>query len=290
MKSIIISLSILSISICQVFSDYSYTGVESASMAGTISPNISNDNGLFQNPASLAGFNDNIVVIGHSNLFNQSGLPHQHLGLVYDIPVLGRLGMSYQSFSTENSGIKLSSESVLSISKGAFIQKDRNSCSAIGYRINFLLWDQASSAGTEGDGSNGFGALQSAAVGLDFGIIGGLRDRYWVGGYLTNINSPMINGQNLPRSIALSVGFNPSDKIQTSLSMKRLLGRSDRQVNLGLHYKLSNSLSIISGVQSNPNRLGLGIEYEIFNRFILGYSILTHHVMGETHNFEIKIK
>ena len=100
----------------------------------------------------------------------------------------------------------------------------------------------------------------------------------------------MINGQNLPRSIALSVGFNPSDKIQTSLSMKRLLGRSDRQVNLGLHYKLSNSLSIISGVQSNPNRLGLGIEYEIFNRFILGYSILTHHVMGETHNFEIKIK
>tara|TARA_B110000116_G_C16733984_1_gene535100 strand:- start:500 stop:1375 length:876 start_codon:yes stop_codon:yes gene_type:complete len=289
-KLIIVLLSVLSISISQVFSDYSYVGVESSAMAGTISPNISSDNGLFQNPASLAGLNDNIVIAGQSNLFNQSAFPYQHLGLVYDIPVVGQLGISYQSFSTEYNGIKLSSENVLSISKGTFIQKDRNSCSAIGYRINFLSWEQAASAGTTGDGSNGLDSHQSSTVGLDFGIVGGLRDRYWVGGYLTNINSPMINGQNLPRSISLSLGFNPSKKIQTSLSMERLLGRNDRQVKLGLQYKLNSSLSIISGVQSNPNRLGLGVEYEILNRFTLGYSILTHHVMSETHNFEIKIK
>ena len=289
-RFITILSSIVSISISQVFSEYSYVGVQNSSMAGTISPNISSDNGLFQNPASLAGFNDNIVIAGQSNLFNQSEFPYQHLGLVYDIPVLGRLGISYQSFSTEYNGIKLSSESALSISKGTFIQKDRNSCSAIGYRVNFLSWEQAASSGAEGDGSNGFSAHQSSTFGLDFGIIGGLRDRYWVGGYLTNINSPMINGQNLPRSIALSIGFNPSKKIQTSLSIKRVLGRNDRQVNLGLQYQLSSSLSIISGVQSNPNRLGLGVEYEILNRFTLGYSILTHHVMGETHNFEVRIK
>ena len=111
-----------------------------------------------------------------------------------------------------------------------------------------------------------------------------------MGAYLTNINSSMINDQNLPRTITLSIGFNPSNKIQTSLSINRLLGRNDRQVKLGLQYKISNSLSIISGVQSNPNRLGLGFEYEMFSRFSLGYSILTHHVMGETHNFEFKIK
>jgi len=259
-------------------------------MTGTISPNISSDNGLFQNPASLSGLNDNIIIVGQSNLFNQSEFPYQHLGLVYDIPIVGRLGISYQSFSTEYNGVKLSSESVLSVSKGTFIQKDRNSCSAIGYRVNFFSWDQAASSGTTGDGSNGLGSIQSSAVGLDFGIIGGLRNRYWAGGYLTNINSPMINGQNLPRTIALSIGFNPSEKIQTSLSMTRLLGRNDRQVKLGLQYKLNSSLSIISGVQSNPNRLGLGVEYEILNRFTLGYSILTHHILGETHNFEVKIK
>ena len=290
MRFIIISVSILSISISQVFSDYSYVGVESSAMAGAISPNTSNDIGLFQNPASLAGFNDNIVIIGQSNLFNQSSLPYQHLGLIYDIPILGRFGISYQSFSTEYSGIELSSESVLSLSTGTFIQKDRNSSSAIGFRVNFLSWDQAPSAGTTGNGDNGIEFQKSSTIGLDFGIIGGLRDRYWVGGYLTNINSPILNGQNLPRSIAISIGFNPSKKIETSLSMKRLLGRNDRQVKLGLQYKISNSLSIISGVQSNPNRLGLGFEYEMFSRFSLGYSILTHHVMGETHNFEFKIK
>ena len=289
-RFIAILLSILSICSSQVFSDYSYVGVKNSAMAGAISPNISSDNGLFQNPASLTGLNDNIVIVGQSNLFNQSEFPYQHLGLVYDIPIVGQLGISYQSFSTEYNGIKLSSESVLSISKGTFIQKDRNSCSAIGYRVNFLSWDQAASAGTAGDGSNGFGSVQSSAVGLDFGIVGGLRDRYWAGGYLTNINSPTINGQNLPRSIALSIGFNPSEKIQTSLSMTRLLGRNDRQVKLGLQYKLNSSLSIISGVQSNPNRLGLGVEYEILNRFTLGYSILTHHILGETHNFEVKIR
>jgi len=290
MRFIAILLSILSICISQVFSDYSYVGVKNSAMAGTISPNISSDNGLFQNPASLSGLNDNIIIVGQSNLFNQSEFPYQHLGLVYDIPIVGRLGISYQSFSTEYNGVKLSSESVLSVSKGTFIQKDRNSCSAIGYRVNFFSWDQAASSGTTGDGSNGFGSIQSSAVGLDFGIIGGLRNRYWAGGYLTNINSPMINGQNLPRTIALSIGFNPSEKIQTSLSMTRLLGRNDRQVKLGLQYKLNSSLSIISGVQSNPNRLGLGVEYEILNRFTLGYSILTHHILGETHNFEVKIK
>ena len=290
MRFIAILLSILSICISQVFSDYSYVGVKNSAMAGTISPNISSDNGLFQNPASLSGLNDNIIIVGQSNLFNQSEFPYQHLGLVYDIPIIGRLGISYQSFSTEYNGVKLSSESVLSFSKGTFIQKDRNSCSAIGYRVNFFSWDQAASSGTTGDGSNGFGSIQSSAVGLDFGIIGGLRNRYWAGGYLTNINSPMINGQNLPRTIALSIGFNPSEKIQTSLSMTRLLGRNDRQVKLGLQYKLNSSLSIISGVQSNPNRLGLGFEYEILNRFTLGYSILTHHILGETHNFEVKIR
>ena len=58
---------------------------------------------------------------------------------------------------------------------------------------------------------------------------------------------------------------------------------------IGLKYDLSNHFSILSGVQSNPNRLGLGIEYRLFS-FIFSYSILTHHIMSETHNFEIKIK
>ena len=43
------------------------------------------------------------------------------------------------------------------------------------------------------------------------------------------------------------------------------------------------------GVQSNPNRFGLGMEYDI-GKITLSYSFLSHHVMNPTHNIEIKIK
>ena len=286
----ILTIFIFSISMAQVFSEYSYTGSSHAAMAGTITANVSSDDGLFQNPASLSGLENNIIIIGQSNVFNQSQLPYRHLGVVYKIPIIGRVGISYESFSTEYSGVELSSENVLSISKGTYLQKDKNSSFSIGYRIKILSWEQSASAGSTGDGSDGFSSHQSSTLGLDFGIIGGLRNKYWVGGYLTNINSPIMGGQNLPQKISISLGFNPYDKIQTNLSMERLLGRNDRQVKLGLKYELNSTISIISGVQSNPSRFGLGCEYKLFNRFIFGYSILTHHIMNETHHFEIKIK
>ena len=274
----------------QVFSEYSYVGVQGAAMAGSVISHTSNENGIFQNPASISGVEGKVAMIGQANIVNQSYLPYMHLGLIYNMPVVGKLGMSYQSLSTEYDGTSLSAESSFSLSKGIFLQKDKNSSLSLGIRTNFLIWDQSGSAGSSGDGSEGFEAYQSSAVGLDFGIIGGLRDKYWVGGYLTNINSPVMSGINLPRKISISLGFSPIDNIYTNISMERLLGRNDRQVKLGFKYDLNSTLSVMSGVQSNPNRFGIGIEYRIFNGIILGYSILTHHIMNETHNFEIKFK
>ena len=286
----LISFLLVSCLSAQVFSEYPYVGVQGSAMAGSTISHSSSESGLFQNPASITGFNDNIVMAGQANVFSQTYLPYMHLGLIYNIPIIGKMGISYQSLSTEYDGKKLSSESSFSFTKGVFLQKDKNSSLALGLRANFLLWDQSESAGPAGDGSGGLEAHQSSAVGIDFGIIGGLRNKYWVGGYLTNINSPMIEGVNLPRKISISLGFYPIEGIYTNLSMERLLGRKDRQVKLGFKYDLNSTLSIISGVQSNPNRFGIGFEYKLFNRIIFGYSILTHHIMTETHNFEIKFK
>ena len=276
--------------ISQVFSEYSYVGVQGSAMTGSVISHTSSESGIFQNPASISGFNGNIVMIGQANVFSQSYLPYLHLGIIYDIPFLGQTGMSYQNFSTDYNGSKLSTESSLSLTKGMYLQKDKNSSLSLGVRVNFLIWDQSGSAGPSGDGSTGFGSYQSSNMGLDFGIIGGLRNKYWVGGYLTNINSPLMNGINLPRKISISLGFSPIDDIYTNLSMERLLGRNDRQIKLGFKYDLNSVLSIMSGVQSNPNRFGVGFEYKILNRIIFGYSVLTHHIMPETHNFEIKFK
>ncbi len=284
-KILAISLSTL---FSQVFSEYSYTGANQTAMAGSVAANTSNENGLFQNPASIAGFEDKIVIAGQSNIFNQSYLPYQYIGLIYNIPMINNIGISYRSLSTENNGVKLSSESALSFSKGFFLQKDRNSCLAVGFRASALFWEQAQSAGT-GDGTNGVGSIRETSMGLDFGIIGGLRDKYWVGGYLTNINSPIMGSQHLPRKMTISLGFSPFEQVYTNLSMERLLGRNDRQVKLGCKYNLDNNFSLLFGAQSNPNRFGLGVEYHL-KRIAISYSLLTHHVMSETHNIEIKIK
>ena len=284
-KILAISLSAL---FSQVFSEYSYTGANQTAMAGSIAANTSTENGLFQNPASIAGFEDKIVVVGQSNIFNQPYLPYHYIGLIYNMPMINKIGVSYRSLSTENNGVKLSSESALSFSKGFYLQKDRNSCLAVGFRTNALFWEQSQSAGT-GDGTNGVGSIQETSIGLDFGIIGGLRDKYWVGGYLTNINSPIMGSQHLPRKMTISLGFSPFEQVYTNLSMERLLGRNDRQVKLGFKYNLDNNFSLLFGAQSNPNRFGLGAEYHL-KRIAISYSLLTHHVMSETHNIEIKIK
>ena len=284
---IVLTFSVLS---SQVFSDYSYTGTAQTAMAGSIGAEAYSENGLFQNPASMAGIDDKFVIAGQSNIFNQSYLPYQYLGLIYKMPIINNVGISFRSLSTKNSGVKLSSENALSFSKGILLQKDKNSCLAVGFRINALFWEQGQSAGASGDGSDGLGALEESAIGFDFGIIGGLRDRYWVGGYLSNINSPIIGSQNLPRKISISLGFSPFDQVYTNLSMERLLGRNDRQVKLGFKYNLDSRISLLFGAQSNPNRFGLGFEYSLLKNIVLSYSILTHHVMSETHSIEIKIR
>ena len=119
---ILLSTSLMS----QVFSEYSYVGVQGSAMTGSIVSHSSSESGIFQNPASIAGFDGNIVMIGQANIFNQSYLPYMHLGTIYDMPFLGQLGLSYQNFSTDYNGNELSTESSLSLSKGMFLQKDKN--------------------------------------------------------------------------------------------------------------------------------------------------------------------
>ena len=154
----------------QVFSDYDYVGIKSSAMAGSVSTNTNDIAGFYQNPASLAGVNDNTLLFGQSNLYQKSEFPFQYIGVNYELPFLGETALTYQSFSTENSGVKLSSESTISFSKAKFLQKDRNSILALGYRLNYYIWEQSSSAGTNGDGSNGYGSVEEQGIGVDFGI------------------------------------------------------------------------------------------------------------------------
>ena len=73
------------------------------------------------------------------------------------------------------------------------------------------------------------------------------------------------------------------------------MGNKDSEIRFGIEYKLMESLTIRTGLQSNPNRFSGGFEFgniklaTLYN-FNFSYSFLTHHVLPTTHQFSIQVK
>ena len=88
------------------------------------------------------------------------------------------IALSFQQLSTDSKGIfsqssnsvELSSEEVVSVSQGFRLLDDANSTLSVGYSLNALIFNQAASAGPNGDGTFGLSASSSTSVGIDVGI------------------------------------------------------------------------------------------------------------------------
>ena len=83
--------------------------------------------------------------------------------------------------------------------------------------------------------------------------------------------------------MTLGVSYNPLKTLSTSLEVERLLGNNQIQAKISSEYSLNNSLVFLFGLQSNPNRFGLGISIHL-NKFIITSSILTHATLPATYN------
>tara|TARA_Y100001970_G_scaffold294232_1_gene448870 strand:+ start:3152 stop:4054 length:903 start_codon:yes stop_codon:yes gene_type:complete len=288
MKQIIICLIFFQIIFTQSFSNFSFSGSKSIGMAGAVVSNVDDAEAMLYNPSGLVDLDKYSVILGSSDLYDLRFLNHQFIA----ISLPNNFALSFQEFSTDSKGIfssqnsktiNLSSEEVVSISQGIRLLNDANSTLSIGYNLNALVFYQAGSAGPNGDGTFGLPESKSTSIGIDIGINASLREKITFGAFIKNINNPSIkkgsSQSHFPRRMDLGITYNPFDDLYTTFAFQRTLGKDKTSFRFGVEYDLTDTFTLRSGIQMNPNRLGFGISYSISN-VELSYSLLTHSILS----------
>jgi len=280
--SVLFSLLMTNVILGQSVSDYAYTGVSGSASVGTMAPTTGGIHSLFHNPATLSEVSDKVLNVGTAELY---GIPYTHAGWIQSFKGLGVIGVSTEISKVTFEKVELSTEQRIGISHGFNLQKDKNSTLALGVTLNHFSWILGHSAGTAGDGSDGIPGGMSNSWGLDVGVIGSLRDKHRVGAMIKNAVSSTIGSggteQSLPKRLSAGVSYTPFKGLMTSFLFERALGK-DIQIKGSIHFDVSPSIHIIAGVQSNPNRLGIGGFLSV-SKIKIGYALLTHPVLPIVH-------
>tara|TARA_Y100001960_G_scaffold62582_2_gene65532 strand:- start:712 stop:1581 length:870 start_codon:yes stop_codon:yes gene_type:complete len=287
MKSLFLSLFLISFSFTQVFSSYDYVGSKATAMSGAVTSGSGGSWSMFHNPAQLADLSGIHFVNGYSRIYNLDFLPYYNMGISYN-----SYSVSFQKLSTEINDTELSSETTLSVSKGINIYKDNQSTLQSGIRFNLYQYELGQSSGMEGDGSSGSSLGSGSGFGIDIGFQGVLHNKYYIAYYLKNINSPSIGyglGTDLPKSISIGLSYRPYEDLITSLDFNQLSGHTDSEIRFGIEYTIIENLILRAGTQTNPNRFSAGFLYNFLGADI-AYSFITHHIMPTTHQLSIGFK
>ena len=81
--------------------------------------------------------------------------------------------------------------------------------------------------------------------------------------------------------------------LSTSIVSEYYLGKENMHIKGSMRYSFNPSIQIFAGAQSNPNRLGLGIQItlnkNLTNNYTFSYGLLTHPILPATHQFAIGI-
>jgi hypothetical protein len=282
---------------CQNFSNFSFTGAKSMGMAGAVVSNIDDSESIFYNPSGLVLSDNYSVILGTTMLYDLNFLKHQFLSISFP----NQVAISFQQLSTDSKGMfsnggssisNLSNEQLISFSQGFNLLNDANSTLSIGYNINALVFNQTGSAGPSGDGTDGLPSSKSSTLGIDIGIHSSLRNKISFGAFMKNINNPTIkkgsSQSHFPRRMDIGITYKPFNSLHTTFAFERLLGESKTSFRFGTEYAVTNNFTLRSGIQMNPNRLGLGLSYNI-NNIELSYALLTHSILSNSNVITIKV-
>ena len=286
-----LSLVCFSLLFTQALSDYPFNTAHSSSLAGATVSNKGGTWSLYHNPATLVELNKSSISLGHSNLYNQKFLPLSTISLIVSKYKLN-FGIKFSSLTVTNNDVDLLKENLIGFATGFYLLNDKNSTLSLGMSANYNIINFGPSAGTSGDGSDGFNIDVINSFGLDISLLATLREKNRLGVVIKNINSPTIgNGmsnQNLPRTIQIGLTTIPNKIMEVSFAAEQLLGYNDPQYRTAVQYRLNNFLFLNAGIQINPNRLGMGFNIQK-NKFNICYGYLTHHVLPGTHQFNFSI-
>ena len=290
---IIIFLFLITISFSQAVNNYSFNTAESASMAGSVVASKGGDWSLYNNPATLSDIQMRQVSINYSNLYNQTYLPLSSYGVIVPTKYGINLGVKHIAFNVEYEEVELLNENITGIVGSIDLLRDKNSTLSIGFSANYHSIKLGKSAGSSGDGTNGISGNSIESASIDLGFLASLRQKYRFGVFIENINSSSlgngITSQNLPRKINIGFSLIPYDYLAVSFSTEQLLGYDSPQFRSSVKYYLNKMLCLNAGIQTNPNRLGVGFVVEAKN-LSLSYGYLTHHILPGTHQSSIGFK
>lgn len=277
----------------QVTTDVMYKTARSTALVASDVAHVTGSNALFTNPAALADVDGIGVLAGYQKLFGQDWLPYTVFGASYKLSnSLGTVGLSVENSGVTYQDTSVSSELAIGFSHGFYIMQDRLSSLAVGYTIKYYSLDLGTSAGYSGTGEGGINLGGGSAIGLDIALRANLSDRHWGAVVVKNVNQPKL-GKNsskvdLPREIQAGIGYTPYHRVWTTFSLVSTVGH-DTQFHAGLEYGLSDMFSLLAGLQSSPNRVGLGFTAHLVG-FDLEYGALTHPVLPMTHQFTIQYR
>ncbi|MCF7824556.1 MAG: hypothetical protein K9N35_10345 [Candidatus Marinimicrobia bacterium] len=274
----------------QVTSDAAYKTPAMGALMGSNLALSSDGSSLLLNPASLMSVENGFVQAATQNIYNQSFLPYNVLTAGTRLPGgFGMIGLSFESMTVSYQGETLSGETAVGITHAFALRKDRISSLNMGYTVKYLTVDYGTSAGTEGDGSNGMDLGSAEAFGFDLGFQATLSKRHWLGVVVHNVNRPQIGSGSassmLPRDVQAGFSYAPTREVVTSFSLASSPGLAT-ELHAGLAYALNTHFELRAGIQSQPNRFGTGFSFHA-KGIALDYALLTHPILPVTHQFSL---
>lgn len=285
-KTLLTVIVLSAFSYAQVTSTIQTSTARSTALAGSHLASSRSAELLFTNPALLAEYQGLGFIAGYQNLFSQSFLTHSTVGFAYDTQhKLGNFGATTTSLATRSGGANLAEETVMGLHYGTYLMQDRLSSLALGVSVNYMQLVYGQSAGPSGDGTDGTDLGSASRLGVDVGFVATLGKRHRAAALVKNINNPSIGVDGysaaLPQTLIGGFAYSPVDEVMTTFSLNYVSGHPV-EFHGGLEYELGPKFSILTGMQSQPNRLSAGMKMDI-KGILIEYGVITHPVLPLTH-------
>ncbi len=245
------------------------SGVRPEGMAGAFIALADDISAIDFNPAGLMQVRSRQFQGFYKLLYGGVGVGLHTMQVSVGLP-MGRLGTF--GLRLQETGFQLHSERSLKLAHGFQLAEGL----AFGYGLNGYNLMQRD-----------FG--QEFAFGLDIGMWTKIY-RFWTAGfYVHNLNLPTIGQSDLPRFVALGLGFSPNPGIHSVLEFAKEPGMRTR-VAFGQEFTIiPEHLILRAGVQTEPVRFAFGLGTGV-ERVRIDYALRSHSVLPWTHSVGITIK
>lgn len=203
----------------------------------------------------------------------------------------GAIAIGWRHYGVEYGDVQLSTENTLTVAHGFQLFGDASTTASIGWALNLYNAEFAGSVGAAGDGSNGIDPGNAWAAGVDLGGVVTVYDRTRVGFFTHNLNSPTIgdDGEELQRTVAAGVAYEPYPGITSAFDIRSTLGDSFRFCG-GLEFAVVPALDLRVGIETEPNKVtaGFGVHLPVLT---LDYGFSSGGgVLDVSHHFGVELR